>query len=264
VINESTATALISPLYQDDLVTIYQADSTYLEPVESESVDLVITSPPYNLDVAYAGYQDTMPYDRYLDWVAEWANALLRVSRPGGRACVNIPLDSNKGGKQAVYADYVEVFRKVGWSYQTTIVWNEQNISRRTAWGSWMSPTAPFVTAPVEMVAIFHKGEWRRARGDRQCDVTRDEFLDWTLGVWQFPGENPKRVGHPAPFPPELPRRLIKLYSFVDDVVLDPFLGSGTTAVVAKGLGRRCIGIDASEEYCRRAAERCERESGPP
>jgi site-specific DNA-methyltransferase (adenine-specific) len=261
VIEERATATPVSPLYQDDLVTIYQADSTYLEPIDSESVDLVITSPPYNLDVAYAGYQDALPYERYLDWVAAWASALLRVSRPGGRACVNVPLDSNKGGKQAVYADYVEVFRKVGWNYQTTIVWNEQNISRRTAWGSWMSPSAPFVTAPVEMVPVFHKGEWRRERGGRQGDVTRDEFLDWTLGVWQFPGESPKRVGHPAPFPPELPRRLIKLYSFVDDLVLDPFLGSGTTAVVAKSLRRRCMGVDASAEYCHRAAERCVRET---
>jgi site-specific DNA-methyltransferase (adenine-specific) len=249
-----------SHFYQDDLVTIHRADSTHLDPLPDESVDLVVTSPPYNLDVSYAGYQDAMPYGRYLEWVAEWAGALRRVARSGGRACINIPLDSNKGGKQAVYADYVEVFRRVGWHYQTTIVWNEQNISRRTAWGSWKSPSAPFVTAPVEMVPVFYKDEWRRERNGRQGDVTRDEFLEWTLGVWQFPGENPRRVGHPAPFPPELPRRLLKLYSFVDDIVLDPFLGSGTTAVVAKSLGRRCIGIDASEEYCRIAAERCARE----
>jgi site-specific DNA-methyltransferase (adenine-specific) len=225
--------------------------------------DLVITSPPYNLDVSYAGYQDVIPYEQYLGWVGDWANALLRVARPGGRACVNIPLDSNKGGKQAVYADYVRAFREAGWTYQTTIVWNEQNISRRTAWGSWMSPTAPFVTAPVEMVPIFHKGAWRRDRDGRESDVTRDESLEWTLGVWQFPGESPKRVGHPAPFPQELPRRLIKLYSFVGDVILDPFLGSGTTAVVAKSLGRYGIGIDSSEEYCGVASERCAREDTP-
>lgn len=251
------------PFYRDDLVTIIQADSTHLAPLADQSIDLVVTSPPYNLDVTYDGYEDGLPYERYLEWVAIWASALLRVARPGGRACVNIPLDSNKGGKQAMYADYVQIFREAGWTYQTTIVWNEQNLSRRTAWGSWMSPTAPFITAPVEMVPIFHKGPWRRDRRGRRGDVTRDEFLDWTLGVWQFPGESPKRVRHPAPFPPELPRRLIKLYSFVDDVVLDPFLGSGTTVVVGKSLGRQCIGIDSSEEYCRTASTRCAREPTP-
>jgi len=248
----------IEPAYRDDLVTIYCADSTRLDVLADASVDLVITSPPYNLDVGYNGYHDDLPYQGYLEWVEKWAAALWRVSRSGGRACVNIPLDSNKGGKRAIYADYVRAFVAAGWTYQTTIVWNEQNISRRTAWGSWLSPSAPFVTAPVEMVPVFYKDEWRRARGGRTTDIERAEFLAWTLGVWQFPGENPKKVGHPAPFPLELPRRLIKLYSFVEDVILDPFVGSGTTALAAKQLGRQCVGVDLSPEYCDVAAQRCQ------
>jgi site-specific DNA-methyltransferase (adenine-specific) len=246
-----------SPFYLDDRVRIYHADSTCLDVLGDETVDLIVTSPPYNLDVSYNGYADAVPYQRYLEWVGLWAAALFRVARFRGRACVNIPLDSNKGGKRAVYADYVRIFLAAGWQYQTTIVWNEQNISRRTAWGSWMSPSAPFVTAPVEMISVFYKGDWRRSREGRQTDIERDEFLSWTLGVWEFPGENPSKVGHPAPFPLELPRRLIKLYSYADDVVLDPFLGSGTTAVAAKLLGRHCVGVDVDETYCQIAAERC-------
>jgi site-specific DNA-methyltransferase (adenine-specific) len=246
-----------APFYQDGLVTIFAADSTHLDFLDDGAVDLVITSPPYNLDVSYDGYRDALPYDRYLEWVGLWAAALHRVARPGGRACINVPLDSNKGGKRAVYADYVRLFAAAGWHYQTTIVWNEQNISRRTAWGSWLSASAPFITAPVEMIPVFYKGDWRRRKAGRQSDVTRDEFLAWTLGFWDFPGENPKKVGHPAPFPAELPRRLIKLYSFVGDVVLDPFLGSGTTAVAAKLLHRPCIGVDVDGTYCQVAARRC-------
>jgi site-specific DNA-methyltransferase (adenine-specific) len=246
----------VEPYYHDGQVAIFCADSTHLEILDDESIDLIITSPPYNLDVSYNGYRDDIPYDRYQEWVALWAAALLRVARVGGRACINIPLDINKGGKQAVYADYVAIFRQAGWQYQTTIVWNEQNISRRTAWGSWMSPSAPFVTAPVEMIAVFHKGTWRRGK-DGTSDITREEFLDWTLGIWQFPGENPRRVGHPAPFPEELPRRLIKLYSFKEDIILDPFLGSGTTCAVAKYLGRRSIGVEVDPGYCCIAADRC-------
>jgi site-specific DNA-methyltransferase (adenine-specific) len=245
--------------YEDGLVTIFNTDSTHLTILDDASVDLIVTSPPYNLDVSYEGYADAMPYERYLDWVSVWAAGLLRISRPTGRLCVNIPLDSNKGGKRAVYADYVRVLVEADWRYQTTIVWNEQNISRRTAWGSWLSPSAPFVTAPVEMVGVFYKDAWKRPRGSKRTDLEREEFLSWTLGVWQFPGENPRAVGHPAPFPVELPRRLIKLYSYVGDVVLDPFLGSGTTAVAAKALNRRCIGVDRSAEYCAIAAERCRR-----
>jgi site-specific DNA-methyltransferase (adenine-specific) len=252
-----TSGELSTPSYDDGKVSIYCADSTHLNFLNAESIDIVVTSPPYNLDMSYNGYRDDVPYDAYLYWVHDWAKELLRVSVVGGRACINIPLDSNKGGKRAVYADYVEAFIRAGWEYQTTIVWNEQNISRRTAWGSWMSPTAPFVTAPVEMVPVFFKQIWPRKKDGRSWEIDRDEFLHWTLGTWEFAGENPRRLGHPAPFPEELPRRLLKLYSFVEDVVLDPFLGSGTTCAVAKKLGRRSIGVDVDPHYCEMAANRC-------
>jgi site-specific DNA-methyltransferase (adenine-specific) len=246
----------LEPFHQDSLVTIYNGDSTHLRFLSDESVDLIVTSPPYNLDMSYNGYHDDVPYDDYLGWVSLWARALHRVAASGGRACINIPLDSNKGGKRPVYADYVRVFLEAGWKYQTTIVWNENNISRRTAWGSWLSPSAPFVTAPVEMIPVFHKGAWPRRRTDRSTDIERDEFLEWTLGVWGFPGENPKKAKHPAPFPIELPTRLVKLYSYVEDVVLDPFLGSGTTCVAAKTLRRQSIGVDVDATYCQIAADR--------
>ncbi len=234
--------------------TVLRGDCALLPAVlAAGSVDLMITSPPYGLGVDYgqAGYADDQPYRDYLAWVRGWASALLQISAEGGRACVNVPLDSNKGGKRAVYADYLRVFQEVGWTYQTTIVWNEQNISRRTAWGSWLSPSAPFVTAPVEMIAVFYKGVFRRpATGGRRGDITRDEFLAWTLGMWTFPGANARRVGHPAPFPEELPRRLIKLYSYPDDLVLDPFLGSGTTVAAARRLGRRGVGVEINPAFC--------------
>jgi site-specific DNA-methyltransferase (adenine-specific) len=240
--------------YVDPLAQVLLGDSARLfEAVGELDANLIVTSPPYSLGVDYgqAGYLDDQPYEKYLDWVYTWAEALLRVSADGGRACINIPLDSNKGGKRAVYADYLRIFQEVGWTYQTTIVWNEQNISRRTAWGSWMSPSAPFVTAPVEMIAVFHKGSFRRPAGEgRRGDITRDEFLAWTLGTWSFPGANPKRIGHPAPFPEELPRRLIKLYSYPSDLVLDPFLGSGTTSIAAARLGRRSMGVEINPTFC--------------
>ncbi len=240
--------------YADARARILRGDSALLaQALPAGYVDLVVTSPPYGIGVDYgrAGSADDKPYQEYLDWVRTWAAALHRVSADGGRACVNVPLDSNKGGKRAVYADYLRIFQEVGWTYQTSIVWNEQNISRRTAWGSWLSPSAPFVTAPVEMIAVFHKGAWRRpATGGRRGDITRDEFLSWTLGMWTFPGASAQRAGHPAPFPEELPRRLIKLYSYPDDLVLDPFLGSGTTAVAAVKLSRRAVGVEINPTYC--------------
>jgi site-specific DNA-methyltransferase (adenine-specific) len=240
-------------VYDKDLARVMCGDSGRLvEAIGTLGANLVITSPPYSLGVDYgqAGYADDQPYARYLDWVRGWASALLNVSAPGGRACINIPLDTNKGGKRAIYADYLRIFQDAGWEYQTTIVWNEQNISRRTAWGSWLSPSAPFVTAPVEMIAVFYKGSFRRPAGGRRGDITRDEFLAWTLGTWTFPGANPRRVGHPAPFPEELPRRLIKLYSYPRDLILDPFAGSGTTLVAAKRLGRSSLGVEINPAFC--------------
>jgi site-specific DNA-methyltransferase (adenine-specific) len=241
-------------VHEDPLARVMRGDSVRLaEALGAIGVNLVVTSPPYALGVDYgqAGYADDQPYATYLDWVRTWASTLLEVSAPGGRACINIPLDSNKGGKRAIYADYLRIFQEVGWEYQTSIVWNEQNISRRTAWGSWLSPSAPFVTAPVEMVAVFYKGSFRRPATDgRHGDITRYEFLAWTLGVWNFAGANPRRVGHPAPFPEELPRRLIKIYSYPDDLVLDPFAGSGTTLVAAKRLGRSSLGVEINPVFC--------------
>jgi len=110
---------------------------------------------------------------------------------------------------------------------------------------------------------VFYKEEWRRKRAGRTSDIERDEFLAWTLGSWDFPGENPARAGHPAPFPTELPKRLIKLYSFVEDTILDPFLGSGTTCEVAKQLGRASIGVEIDSRYCQIAAGRCTKVSTP-
>ena len=242
--------------------TILQGDSArLLELMTPPEANLIVTSPPYALGVDYgqAGYADDQPYVNYLGWVRTWATTLLHVSADSGRACINIPLDSNKGGKRAIYADYLRIFQEVGWDYQTSIVWNEQNISRRTAWGSWLSPSAPFVTAPFEIIAVFHKGNFRRpARDGRRGDINREEFLAWTLGMWTFAGANPRRVGHPAPFPEELPRRLIKLYSYPDDLVLDPFLGSGTTLTVASKLGRRGIGVEINPAFCELAKRNLE------
>jgi site-specific DNA-methyltransferase (adenine-specific) len=250
-------------VFNDGRARLFEGDSTLLhQSMAPESVHLTVTSPPYSLGIDYgkSAYADDKPYQEYLKWVREWADSILAVSAHGGRACINIPLDSNKGGKRAVYADYLRVFQEAGWTYQTSIVWNEQNISRRTAWGSWLSPSAPFVTAPVEMIAVFYKGTWRRPPVDeRRGDITRDEFIAWTLGMWTFPGASATRAGHPAPFPEELPRRLIKLYSYPDDVVLDPFLGSGTTTNAAIRLGRQAVGVEINPAYCALATRNLER-----
>ena len=251
----------------DGLVTIYDADCTDLSFLAEDSVQLIVTSPPYNLGKDYGTARDDATYHQYLEWVVSWSRQLWRVLEPGGRLCLNIPLDINlsfdAGGKRVtqkrpVLADFTHrLVNDEGWLYNTTILWLEGNISRRTAWGSWLKASDPWVNTAAEAVLVLSKERRRRDGRGRQTEISREEFMDWTLGLWQFRGETSKRWGHPAPFPEELPRRLIRMFSFTDDVVLDPFLGSGTTCRAAKDLGRQSIGIEIDPRYCRVSAERC-------
>ncbi len=242
--------------FETDNCKIIKDDVCRTEIVAADSIDLIVTSPPYNVDIAYMGHNDGLSYGEYLDFCQTWVSRCYSWLKSDGRFCLNIPLDKNKGGQQSVGADLTGVARQVGFKYHSTIIWNEGNISRRTAWGSWMSESAPYVIAPVELILILYKSNWKKKSGTKNSDMTREEFLEWTNGLWTFPGESKKRVGHPSPFPLELPRRCIKLFSYVGDIVLDPFMGSGTTLIAACMNSRKAIGIDTAEEYCKLAVSR--------
>ncbi|MBA7497186.1 Modification methylase DpnIIB [subsurface metagenome] len=235
---------------------IYLADFLQIGAIKERSIDLIITSPPYNVEIKYNLHDDSTPYDSYLEFTKSWLEKCLSLVKNDGRFCLNIPLDKNKGGQQSVYADITSIAKKIGWKYHSTIIWNEQNISRRTAWGSWLSASAPYVIAPVEMIVIFYKENWKKTSGSLKSDITRAEFLEWTNGVWNFSGESKNKIGHPSPFPVELPRRCIKLFSYVGDTVLDPFLGSGSTLLACSQAGRKGIGIDKDKSYCELAKNR--------
>jgi len=224
--------------------------------ISPNSIDLIVTSPPYNVDIQYNSHQDDISYPEYLQFTRVWLSRSFQFLKEDGRFCLNIPLDKNKGGQQSVGADITTIAKQVGFQYHSTIIWNEGNISRRTAWGSWMSATAPFVIAPVELIVVLYKKHWRKTSGSGISDITKPEFMNWTNGVWTFSGESKKKIGHPAPFPLELPRRCIKLFSFVGDTILDPFAGSGTTLLAAAMLNRMGIGIEIDPQYCELAKKR--------
>jgi site-specific DNA-methyltransferase (adenine-specific) len=224
--------------------------------IQPSSVDLIVTSPPYNVNIEYGTHRDDTPYSEYLDFTKAWLSRCYDFLKEDGRLCLNIPLDKNKGGQQSVGADVTTIAKSIGFRYHSTIIWNEGNISRRTAWGSWMSASAPFVIAPVELIIVLYKRRWRKTSGTGESDITRSEFMQWTNGLWTFCGESKKKIGHPAPFPIELPRRCIKLFSFVGDTVLDPFAGSGTTLIAAAMLKRKAIGIEIDPNYCMLAKKR--------
>jgi site-specific DNA-methyltransferase (adenine-specific) len=242
--------------FQDDDLTIINEDIFTTKKVPSESIDLVVTSPPYNVDIKYNSHDDHLTYDEYLDFSKRWMKRCHRWLKSDGRFCLNIPLDKNKGGQQSVGADLTTIAKECGFAYHSTIIWNEGNISRRTAWGSWLSASAPYVIAPVELVVVLYKDSWKKTSGSRTSDITRDEFMAWTNGLWTFNGERKSRIGHPAPFPVELPLRCMKLFSFVGDTVLDPFMGSGSTLVAASRCNRKALGIDIDPHYCGIAVHR--------
>jgi site-specific DNA-methyltransferase (adenine-specific) len=260
-----TATAPVAvkpkPFFDRDNLTIYNTDILTTSVIPDSSVDLIVTSPPYNVDIAYSTHNDQLEYSDYLEFTKKWMEKCYRLTKSDGRFCLNIPLDKNKGGQQSVCADITTIAKGVGWKYHSTIIWNEQNISRRTAWGSWLSASAPFVIAPVEVIVVLYKETWKKTSGSGISDITRDEFMAWTNGVWTFSGESKKRIGHPAPYPVDLPYRCIKLFSFVGDTVLDPFLGSGTTLIACYKTNRRGIGTDIAPAYCELAVQRLIKEA---
>ena len=246
--------------FENERSKIINDDVLATEEISNESIDLIVTSPPYNVDIKYNNHNDNLSYEEYLEFSRKWMIRCYNWLKKDGRFCLNIPLDKNKGGQQSVGADLTIIAKEIGFKYHSTIVWNEGNISRRTAWGSWISATAPYVIAPVELIVVLYKKEWKKTSGSRISDITREEFIEWTNGLWTFPGESKKQIGHPSPFPIELPKRCIKLFSFVDDLILDPFMGSGTTLIAAYLNNRRAIGIEIDSSYCELAKKRLVKE----
>lgn len=240
---------------------IFKDDVLEITSIPKSSIDLIVTSPPYNIDIHYNSHADNLTYDDYLEFTRKWLSTVYDLCKEDGRLCLNIPLDKNKGGQQAVSANITTIAKEVGWKYHSTIIWNEGNISRRTAWGSFMSASAPYVIAPVEVILVLYKENWKKLSGTRKSDITKEEFMEWTNGLWTFNGESKKRIGHPTPFPVELPKRCIKLFSYIGDTVLDPFMGSGSTLIAAHLHGRQGIGIDTDKHYCDLAVKRIQNEA---
>ena len=242
--------------FRENDISIFNDDFLTMRTISDGSVDLIVTSPPYNLDIGYKSFNDGLSYVDYLALCRKWFEKCLKVAKHDGRFCLNIPLDKSKGGYKSVGADLTTIAKEVGWQYKTTIIWNEGNISKGSAWGSWLSASAPHIIAPVELIVVFYKHTWKKTSGSKVSDIEKYEFIDWTRGIWTFSGESKSKIGHPTPFPVELPYRCIKLLTYVGDTVLDPFMGSGSTLVACKRTGRIGIGVDIERDYCSIAKNR--------
>ncbi len=232
-----------------------------LDALPDASVHLAITSPPYNVRIPYRGYADDLPPEAYLAWLREVWRALYRTLVPGGRFVLNVAPTSIKEFRP-IHHDLSTDLRGLGYIMRTEIIWYKQTMGRRTAWGSWRSPSNPHIVPSWEYVLVFCKERWKLDGDRRQIDIGPREFERFSDGFWAIPPER-RRQGHPAPFPEELIERLVKFYSYRGNVVLDMFGGTGTVGAVARRLGRHYLHVDASEEYCRLAAERIGRAEPP-
>lgn len=232
-----------------------------LDRLPAASVHLAITSPPYNVRIPYRGYTDDLPPEQYLAWLREVWSSLYRTLVSGGRFVLNVAPTSIKDFRP-IHHDLSTELRELGFIMRTEIIWYKQTMGRRTAWGSWRSPSNPHIVPSWEYVLVFCKERWKLDGDKAAIDIDPREFEKFSDGFWPIPPER-RRNGHPAPFPEELIERLIKFYSYRGNVVLDMFGGTGTVAAVARRLGRHYLHVDASEEYCRQAAERIRRAMPP-
>lgn len=217
------------------------------------SVQLMITSPPYNVSKEY---DDDLTLDEYVGLLRRVFEETYRVLATGGRACINV---ANLGRKPylPLNAYISQLMIEIGFLMRGEIIWDKAgSAGPSTAWGTWMSAVNPVLRDVHEYILVFSKQRYARRTPEPESTIGRDEFLEWTKSVWSFPSVSARKIGHPAPFPEELPRRLIELYSLAGDVVLDPFCGSGTTCLAAAKAGRLYVGYDTVPEYIALAESR--------
>jgi len=254
-----------------------------LRAMPSGSVHLAITSPPYNVGLEYDSHEDAMPYDAYLKWLMGFWAELYSVLVPGGRFALNVAPTSIKNFRPIHY-DMARDLMLLGFIMRTEILWYKQTMRRRTAWGSWKSPHNPHMVPSWEYVLVFCKESWALEGDAEDADITAEEFIRYSDAFWAiqpetrgrqpflnslYPPRRGRKVpdrkteGHPAPFPEELIKRLVKFYSYRGNVVIDPFGGTGTVASVAHRCNRHFVHLDISKKYCSIAAERVAAEMQP-
>jgi site-specific DNA-methyltransferase (adenine-specific) len=231
--------------------------------IDKESVDLIVTSPPYNVNLGdnansshpenvakdpYDNYHDNKPYEEYLLFLEERFRVMYDILKDSGRIVINIGDKAN--GRICTHGEiYNFMTKKLSYLCMNTIIWDKDQVVSRTSWGSYTSPSCPSFPTPFEFILIFAKKDFK-LQSLGESDITPEEFKKWSYATWKFKAESRKKIGHPAPFPIELPLRCMKMLSWKNSVVMDPFMGSGTTGVACKLTGRDFIGFDISDKYC--------------
>jgi len=239
---------------KEHLNKIFCKSSESMEELPDNSVHLMVTSPPYNVGKEY---DQNLSFTEYREFLKRVWKEVYRVLVPGGRVCINI---ANLGRKPYIplHAFIIKDMLDIGFLMRGEIIWNKgSSASPSTAWGSWLSAKNPTLRDVHEYILVFSKDIFKRENPKkRESTISKEEFLDFTKSVWTFPAVSARKIGHPAPFPEELPYRCIQLYTFKEEVVLDPFIGSGQTAISAIKTGRYYVGYEINEEYVKLAEKR--------
>jgi len=244
---------LENPILPEFIDKILCKSSERMEELPDNSVHLMVTSPPYNVGKEY---DEDLTLSEYRAFLKKVWSEVKRVLVPGGRECINI---ANLGRKPYIplHAFVIEDMLSLGFLMRGEIIWNKASSSSpSTAWGSWLSAKNPTLRDTHEYILIFSKSMFSRENSGRKNTISKEEFLEFTKSVWIFPAESAVKVGHPAPFPVELPYRLIQLYTYEGEVVLDPFMGSGQTAIAAIKTRRHYVGYEINSEYVELAEKR--------
>ena len=250
-----------------------------LDGMKEESIDLIITSPPYNIGIKYDNWNDRMSWNDYWIFTKKWLNGCFRVLKNDGRICINhyFSFGSGENGRNigikngTIQSEKSESTRiaplfnihrlsmDIGFKHHSVAIWMDRTLSRKTAWGSFLSASSPYIMSPFEGILFMYKQSWKKFNKG-ESDIDKKEFIDLTQGIWNI-GTQSKQITK-ANFPISLPMKCIKLLSYKNDLILDPFVGSGTTQIASERLERNSIGIEISKKYCEISYDRLKREVG--
>lgn len=240
------------PVEYENTVILSSAEN--MKEISDNTLHLMVTSPPYNVTKEY---DKDLSLKEYLQLLRNVFSETYRVLVYGGRACINV---ANLGRKPYIpLSDYIsQMMIDIGYLMRGEIIWYKgAGAGVSMAWGSWQSAANPVLRDTHEYILVFSKGSFSHKKPeDKEDTITRDQFMEWTKSVWIMNPESAKKVGHPAPFPVELPYRLIQLYTYKGDIVLDPFMGSGSTAIAALKSDRKYVGYDIDPEFVKLTEER--------
>ena len=267
---------------EDIINTIINGDSVeVLKTFPDGCINLVVSSPPYNVGIKYDTHIDNTKMDDYWIWTEKWLTEIYRTLEDDGRVAINIPLEVNvqdRGGRVFFVSEFYQVMKKVGFQFFGIVDLEEDSPhrSKTTAWGSWMSPSGPYVYNPKECIVLaYKKYHIRKVKGEPQWkgvptqveqedgtiknkvvyqDEDKKEFMELVFGQWKYFADTKSLTK--ATFSADIPNKAIKILTYKNDIVLDPFAGSGTSLVSAEILNRRWIGIELSENYCKVARDR--------